>query len=185
MARDYPDSYEPIPIDRVAGRVLSAGYHHEFKKVDNCREFWETPPEVIPLFQVPEPVKQLFGTRKGSLVAVGYLGRRDNQQGKKTDQRLLVRCDCGKYEVRIARKWRRSGNEIFERCQFCDQRERLKVSHLPTAERDRLENLNRARHGLPSKHDEMVEKSRTRLINFYSRGRDSSKWKKHRRKRVP
>lgn len=179
MARDFPDSYEPTPIDRVAGRILSTGYHHEFKKLDNCREYWETPPEVIPLFQVPEPVRQLFGTRKGSLVAVGYLGRRDNAQGKKTDQRLLVRCDCGRYEVRIARRWRKTGNEIFERCQFCDQRERLKISHLSNAERDRIENLNRARHGLPSKEAETLENFKKKLIKFYSRGRDPKRWKKH------
>lgn len=167
MARDYPDSFEPTPIDRVAGRVLSTGTHHEFKKVNNCREVWDTPPEVVPLFQVPEPVKQLFGTRKGSLVVVGYMGRRDNAQGKKVDQRLLVRCDCGRYEVRIARRWRKPANAVFERCQFCDQRENLKVSHLPYAERDRLENLKRARHGLPSKDDEMLERLQKKLIHFY------------------
>lgn len=181
MARDYPDSYVPEPIDRVAGRVLSTGYHHEFAKQDNCRESWDIPPEVIPLFQVPEPVKRLFGTRKGSLVVVGYLGRRDNAKGKKISQRLLVRCDCGRYEVRIAQRWRRSGNEIFERCQFCDQREKLKQSHLPYTERDRLENLLRARNGLLSKDDEVTERLKTKLFNFYARGRDPSKWKKHRR----
>lgn len=179
MARDFPDSYVPTPIDRVAGRILSTGYHHEFKKAENCRESWDTPPEVVPLFQVPEPIKQLFGTRKGSLVMVGYLGRKNSANGKKSEQRLLVRCDCGRYEVRVGRRWRKTGNEIFERCQFCDQREKLKVSHLSNAEKDRIENLKRAQHGLPSKDQEMMDRFKTKIENFYARGRDPSRWKKH------
>jgi hypothetical protein len=99
MARDYPDSSAPEPIDRVAGRVISTGTYHEFKKKENCREVWDTPPETVPLFLVPQPVRELFGTRKGSLLVVGYLGRSDNWAGKKKGQRLLVRCDCGRYEV--------------------------------------------------------------------------------------
>ena len=38
MPRDYPDSFVPEPVDRVAGRVLSRGYHHEFAKLRNNRE---------------------------------------------------------------------------------------------------------------------------------------------------
>jgi len=182
VARDFPDSYKPTPIDRVAGRVLSTGYHHEFKKSRNNREVWDAPPETVPTCYTPEPIKCLMGQRKGSLVVVGYLGRRRSQFGAKKGQILLVRCDCGRYEERVARRWRKTGNEIFEMCQFCDQRERLKVSHLPNAERDRIENLNRARHGLPSKDDEMLEKLHTKLVNFYARGRDPKQWKKHRRK---
>lgn len=151
MARDFPDSFAVEPIDRVAGRVVSAGEHYEFKKPNNCREVWDTPPEVVPLFQVPEIIKVLFGSRKGSLVAVGYLGRHKNNRNNKGEQRLLVRCDCGRYEVRSARRWRKAGNEIYERCQFCDEREKLKVSHLSYAERDRVENIKRARAGLPPK----------------------------------
>lgn len=178
MARDYPDSFVPEPIDRVAGRVISAGVHHEFQKKENNRESWDAPPEVVPLFQVPDQIKELFGTRKGALVVVGYLGKTKHSSGNK--YRLLVRCDCGRYEVRVAKHWRRKGNEIFEYCQFCDQRERLKVSHLPNVEKDRLEDLKRARHGLPTKNDEraerrkkaddkMLEALERKLINSYLR----------------
>lgn len=185
MARDYPDSFAPDPIDRVAGRVISRGYHHEFKKAQNNREVWDAPPDTVPTCYTPEPIKSLMGQRKGCLVVIGYLGRRHSQFGKKRGQILLVRCDCGRHEERVAQRWRKRGNEIFEMCQFCNQRERLKTSHLSNAERDRLENLNRARHGLPSKHDEMSERLKRKLVNFYSRGRDPNQWKKHRHKRLP
>jgi len=184
VARDFPDSYEPTPIDRVAGRVLSTGYHYEFKKAPNNREVWYAPPETVPMCYTPEPIRLLMGQRKGSLVVVGYLGRRRSQFGAKKGQILLVRCDCGGYEERVARRWRKRGNEIFEMCQFCDQREKLKLLHLSNAERDRAENLKRARHGLPSKDQEMMEKFKTKLENFYARGRDPKQWKKHRHKRV-
>lgn len=179
MARDFPDSFAPEPIDRIARQVISAGVHHEFQKKDTDREVWDTPPEVVPLFEVPESIKQWFGTRKGSLVVVGYLGLRKTPSGTKK-HRLLVRCDCGRYEVRRANHWRKTGNEIYERCQFCDQREDLKVSHLLPAERERLDNLKRARHGLLSQADEMVERRKKaddkmlealerKLINSYLR----------------
>lgn len=181
MARDFPDSYTPEPIDRVAGRVLSRGYHHEFKKGNNNRESWDIPPEVIPAVYTPEDVKKLIGERKGALVVVGYLGHHQSAQKNNKKDRLLVRCDCGKYEVRVARRWRKN-NEIDNRCQFCDLKEDLKVRHLSHEERDRLENQRRLRVGLPTKQDEMTERLKTRLFNFYARGRDPGKWKKHRRR---
>lgn len=168
MARDYPDSFVPEPVDRVAGRVLSRGYHHEFEKKANNRESWDTPPDVLPSCYTPESIQVLIGQRKGSLVAVGYLGRRRSQFGRKKGQILLVRCDCGKYEERVAQRWRRSGNEIYERCQFCAQREKLKVAHLSVVERDRLDDLQRARHGLPSRDDMLLAILERKLFNFYS-----------------
>jgi hypothetical protein len=123
--------------------VLSSGTYHQFEKKPNNREVWDTPPEVVPLFQVPLTIQALFGTRKGSLVAVGYLGK-----GARS-HRLLVRCDCGRYEVRVVHRWKKL-RDVNNYCQFCDQREKLKMAHLPDAEKDRLKRLARERAGLPS-----------------------------------
>lgn len=43
---------------------------------------------------------------------------------------------------------------------------------------DRMENLSRARHGLPSKDQEIMEKFKTRIETFYARGRDPKRWRK-------
>lgn len=147
MARDYPDSFAPDPIDRVAGRVISRGYHHEFTKTDQDRDVWEIPPEVVPLYSVPPTIRELFGTRKGSLLVVGYLGRRRTSGGNQGRQKLLVRCDCGRYEIRNAQKWRQreAGGEDY--CQFCAKRERLKTNHLSENERERVRDLERVRRG--------------------------------------
>jgi hypothetical protein len=150
VARDFPDSYEPIPVDRVAGRVLSTGYHHEFTKTDQDREVWEIPPEVVPLYLVPPTIRELFGKRKGSLLVVGYLGRRRTNGGNQGRQKLLVRCDCGRHEIRNAQKWRQRevGGEDY--CQLCARRERLKTRNLPGKERDRLRQLYRTLKGVPT-----------------------------------
>lgn len=163
MARDYPDRFAPEPVDRIASQVVSSGYHFEPTVPPSNREIWDTPPEVVPTVYVPTPIRELIGQRKGRMVIIGYLGRRYSQFGTKKGQILLVRCDCGKYEERVARKWRKN-HGLTNRCQVCDVKERLKVQHLSHAEKDALENRERKRRGLPTKQQELIAKLDEKLI---------------------
>ena len=135
-AKNYPTSLS-VPLDHTARRVVSKGTHYTPPKKNNLREYWETPP---PLLTPPtEAVKSLFGERKGNLTVAGYLGSSSSGSA-----RLLVRCDCGKYEVRLSSRWRKHSG-IKNYCQFCDYLQKLKVAHLSddekAKERQRIESL--------------------------------------------
>jgi hypothetical protein len=143
-AKDYPTSLS-TPIDRTAARVISKGTHFEFKATEINREIWEIPPPLV--FPIPESIKALIGTKKGDLTVIGYLGAgKANNKGA----RILVRCVCGKYEKRVANKWRKP-QKAKSCCHFCELKAKLKVSNLPYEERNRIENMERARHGFPLK----------------------------------
>jgi hypothetical protein len=144
MARDYPDTFAVLPVDRVAARVVSKGIHHGFIRKNDQNRLWRDPPQTLSLRLTPEPVKRLLGERKGSLVVTGYLGRRDSSTGKKKGQRLLVRCDCGYYEVRMAHLWRKHEDHQGY-CQMCNRKEGLKKRGVPIPERQRMESLHRPR----------------------------------------
>jgi hypothetical protein len=136
--KNYPTSLS-VPLNRTAARVISKGTHYIPPKKNNTREYWETPPPLVT--SVTEAVKSLFGTRKGSLTVIGYLGSSSSGSA-----RLLVRCDCGKYEVRLSNRWRKHSG-INNYCQFCEYTQKLKFAHLSDgekrAERERTEKLKR------------------------------------------
>lgn len=128
-AQNFPANLS-TPINRTARNVVSRGVHHSFEQKEKNRAFWETPPPLAAT--IPEHIKPLINTRKGNLVCVGYLGTTSKRRAK-----LLVRCDCGKYEVRLANKWRTP--QYSCRCQFCEQLTKLRHAHLSFEERDRIE----------------------------------------------
>lgn len=135
-AKNYPTSLS-VPLDRTARRVISKGTHYTPTKKNNLRESWDTPPPLVT--PTTEAVKSLFGMRKGNLVVVGYLGSSSSGSA-----RLLVRCDCGKYEVRLSNRWRKHSG-LNNYCQFCENFQKLKFAHLSdeekARERERIEKL--------------------------------------------
>jgi hypothetical protein len=137
-AKNYPTSLS-TPLTRTAARVISKGTHYEPPKKSSTREYWETPPPLVTL--ATEAVKSLFGTRKGNLTVIGYLGSSSSGSA-----RLLVRCDCGKYEVRLSNRWRKHSG-INNYCQFCEYIQKLKLAHLSDeekkSERERKERLRK------------------------------------------
>ena len=127
-AKNYPTSLS-VPLDRTARRVVSKGTHYITPKKNNLRESWDTPPPSVTF--IPDAVKELFEQRKGNLTVKGYLGSSSSGSA-----RLLVRCDCGKYEVRLSNKWRKHPG-LNNYCQFCGYVQKLKHAHLSDEEKDK------------------------------------------------
>lgn len=91
---------------------------------------------------IPEHIKPLIKTRKGKLVVVGCVS---NKKGIK----LVVRCDCGKYETRRPSSWKRPNHSNY--CQLCEQMENLRLRHLPMEEVRQIHERQRQTLEVPRK----------------------------------
>lgn len=136
IVKDYPTSLG-VPVDRTTKRVVSKGFNFEVKIKPATSETWDIPPRTVTPI---ESVKELIGTRQNRMRIVGYLGRCDNKEG----QKLLARCDCGKYEHRRASTWRKM-KAFNDMCRPCRQVEYLKNRHLTDEERDKKTALMKAK----------------------------------------
>lgn len=116
----------PLPIDRVASRVVRAA---------KPEELWRPLPKEVPhatpvgtiLATAPIPwatlngkpeLAELPGKRRGRMVIIGYA---DYQGSKKQGARWVVRCDCGNYEHR-AKVLRWLGTDAPDMCRECRTR---------------------------------------------------------------
>jgi hypothetical protein len=117
---------ECVPVDGVAARVVAPGLVWKPLAVFN-EPIFDVPPQTL---APPAGLADRTGVRIGRLTVIGYLGVRAYTKGPPSHF-WLVRCDCGKYEVRN-QKWCRPGRPgDGKACQVCVYR---------TALRDGIEN---------------------------------------------
>ena len=109
----------PIPIDRVAARVIRAA---------KAADLWAPQPkqkanfaessEVLRTAPLPHGARNelftLAGKRRGRMVIVGYAA----EQGTGVSAKWVVRCDCGRYEHRT-RIFRWLGTDATDLCRLC------------------------------------------------------------------
>jgi hypothetical protein len=116
------------PVDRTAKQVISKGFQYEPAKRFN-QEIWDAPPtNVQPL---RGRLRGFRGSRQNRMEVVGFIAN-PPKIGK-----FLVRCDCGKYELRKISSWKKM-RAFDDCCQRCRHIEYLKYSHLPNDQRDVL-----------------------------------------------
>ena len=104
------------PVNRVASR-LSFGESQawEPKRGITCHETYDFPP--LPLRAPPSghiKAQDYAGVRRGYMTALRY--HDSNGRGAK----WLCRCDCGKYETRLAKKWVKSLSQP-DSCSVCQK----------------------------------------------------------------
>ena len=107
-----------LPADTVARRVTAPTPKHAEYEAPS-RPSVVTLDAPLPTIEPPRIVEDLRGERRGLMVIVGYLGRKDHPKRGKSRHLWLGRCDCGKYEVRDAYKWRK-GRGKDDRCDVCN-----------------------------------------------------------------
>ena len=113
-----------VPLNSTAAKVVSGRGEHWTPDYMPSRDIWETPP---PMRRVPTSnptAAGIVGLRTGRLVVVGlYDGGSKNHKSS-----WVVRCDCGRYELRKARALRNPEN-TNDKCQECDHLERIRTNH--------------------------------------------------------
>lgn len=107
------------PVNRTAALVVSRGEHFE-PEVDTSKMVYSDTP--LPIKRPTNAAKSnpaykdLTGLRNGRLTVMGlYAGGKG---------RWVVRCACGKYEVRTAKAVKNIANN--DMCSFCHAVERIK-----------------------------------------------------------
>lgn len=96
---------ERAPVDAMAARVTSPGEAGPDLSHIADRN-WSVPPMHYPT--PPDGTPSLIGSRLGRMQVVGYLYARYSGSKKQTQEhKWLVRCDCGRYEARDGKNWRR------------------------------------------------------------------------------
>jgi len=109
------------PINKTAKVVMQEGEHYI---KDNLPQVL-TSDEPIQTIQYKGSLKSNFtGKRFGKFVVVGFYGDRVRANGERRYGRWVVRCSCGRYEVRSS-KTIRIGNE-HGCCQYCFELESIK-----------------------------------------------------------
>jgi hypothetical protein len=94
-----------VPQDATAGKVTSRGVHYDPKIDVKARKYSDVPThsdapsKCVPVPNVPNFVN-LTGRKFGRLTVVGYLGRLNPKNEKKSS--WLCRCVCGDYATRKA-----------------------------------------------------------------------------------
>lgn len=127
------------PINRAAGLAVSGASIHYEPKINDARESWDAPPALRP---IPPNVPPLVGRRFGRMVVVGLQAE--------TNGRWVVRCACGKYEVRRAAAINGKYAAV-QQCQVCD--------HL-----DKLRHIDRVRQFGAERANKMQNEDRDALI---------------------
>jgi len=116
------DGIHRVPIDKTARLVVQKGEHYAPDvKIQEGKEHWENQPHFYP---IPKNSIVKKGQRQGRLVV---LGKRYRSDSRNTPPRYIVRCDCGRFEVRTSRSIRNHKN-INDRCDFCWNNARIKQS---------------------------------------------------------
>ena len=117
----------PLPIDRVAARVLRGkGEHWEptgnpMKRGPGDNLIGPTPGKAM-----PATATDYTGERRGRLVAFRYL------DGK----RWVMRCDCGAFEHRDIKKW--IDRVLLDECHRCNDARYAKTGHWYSCKRSNV-----------------------------------------------
>jgi len=122
---DHPDI--PLhPINSTAARVIRSGYCH-IPDMDQRQPIWDIPPETK---QSPKGTIDMTGTKRGKMTIIGYYGSK--KSGTNNYHQWIARCVCGRYEIRIAQKFRRRKDDDSnpDCCQICQYIRRLKNNHV-------------------------------------------------------
>lgn len=124
------DGVQRDPIDRTAAMILGKGVAPPAVKI-TC-DHWEIRP------QLKKHVSKdcdITGTRQGRLVAIGMHHDRND--------RWVVRCDCGSFELRTARAMKNPANSA-DKCVKCRRLDQAKRHH-------EFATTGRNRESLPSR----------------------------------
>lgn len=86
-----------LPIDKTSAIVVSRHNEAQFSKSNGMRISSVLP---IPFYEFDAKNKHLTGKRVGRLTILGRSYLSTNSRRKRGLSRFVVRCDCGRYEVR-------------------------------------------------------------------------------------
>ena len=106
-----------IPINKTAGMVTQKGIHFdpEIKIIDRLHT------DIMPETRDPLPNStDIIGVKNGSFTVVGLYRHCNN--------RWVVRCDCGRYELRTAKAMRNPKNDQ-DACIYCRKWRDIKKSY--------------------------------------------------------
>lgn len=110
------------PVDRVAKRVTDQGSEYQFPINTGTMVHSETPLPTKP----SKSKRKIVGTKFGRLQVIGLFSLRKSSEGKNL---WVVRCACGRYEVR-------TGKAIFnpknadDCCHKCRHTEQVKRNQM-------------------------------------------------------
>lgn len=94
-----------FPIDKQTRIVASGGNKYTpIRRIDN--QLWNAPPVTI---KPPRNIEDITGQVRGSMTIIGYLYR--ILSGGYGKHLWLVRCECGTYESRVGKVWRKGLRE--------------------------------------------------------------------------
>ena len=122
IARRFEQVAESIPLDVTARLVALTGFHYDptLRSVtlkdlwfDECPEFIRLP---------PRPFKNLAGIRNGNIICVGYFG----------SGIWVMRCICGRFKLKKARRITHPTNPNVECCVVCRRTEHMRDSSIPS-----------------------------------------------------
>ena len=106
------------PVNRVAGRVVSTGTHYAPQLKSKILHWDQFPGTAV---YVGDHANNMTGAKCGRLTVVGFWGF---SWGKNSKGLWLVRCCCGRYEVRRTRAIRNAANRD-DCCCVCKHRKHL------------------------------------------------------------
>lgn len=120
------NALNPTPINKTAALVVSRGWHFSPSMAPSaCRETWDVPPYALGKTPPHGGSKNILGAQRGFLTVVSYVGGKRSRYGApETAQggRWLVRCACGRYEIRRGRNMRKPE---FDACALCFQERKI------------------------------------------------------------
>jgi hypothetical protein len=102
------------PVDEVAERVTRPGTHFDSKPLTNTYTIYDEKPwtrQPNATEKANRNFKSLAGRRVGRFVVIGI--------SVDVPKRWVVRCDCGKYELRTAKYLKNPGDISKAKCQHC------------------------------------------------------------------
>lgn len=116
------DAAVAIPVNRVAVRVTRDRFHihYEPNVGRESHPHWDAPPPMKKI--IPHGMQNLVGTVFGRFTVLGvYAGTK----GHWTAGRWIVRCTCGRYEIRGTKAIKSIKNN-WDRCIECQHLTKLK-----------------------------------------------------------
>ena len=120
---------EREPVNKVAALVTSKGIHWDAGMPGKDRFHSDICPALKDLETIKNTsptFEDLTGTRTGYFTVVGISA--DHKKDKKRGAKWVVRCDCGKYEIRYKRTIK-NPESFGDRCFACFKKASIKRSH--------------------------------------------------------
>ena len=116
------DIIRSIPVNKTAALVTSKGVSFDVKDRINIKR-WDACPR-LEMFKGPTN-HDLTGTKYGRLTVIGYYGHSNSCKSSQ----WVVRCDCGAYEIRNAKRIRKSDKGKIYTCMECQNIATMKRRH--------------------------------------------------------